>query len=359
MACGSSFTRQVISGASVKPSAPTSAVAVAEPGVGHAPAGPPPAVAFHPARPARPRPTAYLRLAKLGMVDYYLSLIVVVSLLPASGAGVLGASSWATLAAFLLGELCLVGAAVAYDDITGYRDGSDAANYGTDAAVRRLARKPLLAGTLTEADALRFARAALAAGALCWTAALALAPHRPLWAVLGVAVAALLVPQYSWGLRLGYHGLQEVFLAAVGWAFVLPLYGLLTGRATALAAVEAFLFGLGPLLFGVYSNTNDIAGDRAVGRPTAACLLSRRGNAVFIGALSALETAVIVTAAVLGIVPWWFPPALLPVTAARIAQFTVGMVRGDILRGRLIGIRAHRVLVVALVAANALYAATT
>lgn len=67
----------------------------------------------------------------------------------------------------------------------------------------------------------------------------------------------------------------------------------------------------------------------------------------------------IVTAAVLGIVPWWFPAALLPVTAARIAQFTVGMVRGDILRGRLIGIRAHRVLVVALVAANALYAATT
>ncbi|MYR04761.1 hypothetical protein GTX23_40805, partial [Streptomyces sp. SID6139] len=50
----------------MKPSAPTSAVAVAEPGVGHAPAGPPPAVAFHPARPARPRPTAYLRLAKLG-----------------------------------------------------------------------------------------------------------------------------------------------------------------------------------------------------------------------------------------------------------------------------------------------------
>ncbi|OIK23778.1 1,4-dihydroxy-2-naphthoate prenyltransferase [Streptomyces malaysiense] len=319
---------------------------------------PPPAVAFHPVRPPRTRLAAYLRLAKLGMVDYYLSLVVVVSLLPPSGGRMPDATSWPTLAAFLLGELCLVGAAVAYDDVTGYRDGSDAANYGTDAAVRRLARKPLLAGTLTEADALRFARAAIAVGVLCWTAALALAPHRPPWAVLGVVAAALLVPQYSWGLRLGYHGLQEVFLAAVGWAFVLPLYGLLTGQVTALAAVEGFLFGLGPLLFGVYSNTNDIAGDRAVGRPTAACLLSRRGNAVLIGALSALETAVIVTAAVLGIAPWWFPLALLPVTAARTAQFTVGMVRGDVLRGRLIGIRAHRVLVVALVAANVLCAAT-
>ncbi|MFH8336847.1 UbiA family prenyltransferase [Streptomyces sp. AM6-12] len=340
----------------MEPSAPTSAVAVAGPGVGHAPADPPHPLAFQPLRHPRTRLAAYLRLAKLGMVDYYLSLPVVASL---TGARILHTSSCATLAAFLLGELCLVGAAVAYDDITGYRDGSDAANYGTDAAVRRLARKPLLAGALTEADALRFARAALAAGVLCWTAVLALAPHRPLWAVLAVAAAGLLVPQYSWGLRLGYHGLQEVFLAAVGWAFVLPLYGLLTGRATAFAAVEAFLFGLGPLLFGVYSNMNDIAGDRAVGRPTAACLLSRRGNTVFIAALSALETAVIATAAVLGIAPWWFPLVLLPVTAARTAQFTVGMVRGDVLRGRLLGIRAHRVLVAALLAANLLRAATS
>ncbi|SEC27117.1 1,4-dihydroxy-2-naphthoate octaprenyltransferase [Streptomyces misionensis] len=313
-------------------------------------------IALRPGRPARARLAAYARLAKLGMVDYYLSLLVVISLTPLSCPG-LDAPSWWASAAFLLGEVCLVSAAVAYDDITGYRDGSDAANYGTDPLVRRLARKPLLAGVLTERDALRFARAALAAGALLWAAVLALAPHRPVWAVLGVVLAAFFVPQYSWGLRLGHHGLQEVFLAAVGWAFVLPLHGLLTGTATGLAAVEAFLFGLGPLLFGVYSNTNDIAGDRAVGRPTAACLLSRRGNAALIAALSVLETAVIVAAALLGAAPWWFPLVLLPVTAARAAQFTVGMVRGDVLRGRLIGIRAHRVLVAALVTANLLAAA--
>ncbi|MFF8993661.1 UbiA family prenyltransferase [Streptomyces sp. NPDC014983] len=342
----------------MKPSSPTSAVAVAEPAVGHATADRPRALALRPARHPRTRLAAYLRLAKLGMVDYYLSLLVVASLPASSGGPAADASSATTLGAFLAGELCLVSAAVALDDVTGYRDGSDAANYGTDAAVRRLARKPLLAGTLTEADALRFARAALAAGVLCWAAALALAPHRPMWAVLGVAAAAFLVPQYSWGLRLGHHGFQELFLAAVGWAFVLPLYGLATGEATALAGVEAFLFGLGPLLFGVYSNTNDIAGDRAVGRPTAACLLSPRGNAVFIGALSALETAVIAGAAVLGLAPWWFPLVLLPVTAARTAQFTVGVLRGDVLRGRLIGIRTHRMLVAVLVTANLLCAGT-
>ncbi|MFF4864771.1 UbiA family prenyltransferase [Streptomyces sp. NPDC001231] len=293
---------------------------------------------------------AYLRPAKLGMVDYYLSLAVVWSLLPASQR--LDGASLVTLAAFLLGEVCLVAAAVAFDDVTGHRDGSDAANYGPDAPARALARKPLLAGTLTEAAAVRFAWCALVAGCLCWTAALVWAPHRPLWAVLALVAAAVVVPQYSWGLRLSYRGFQEVFLAVVGWAFVLPLFGLLTGEVTGLAAVEAFLFGLGPVLFGVYSNTHDAEGDRAVGRPTAACLLSLRGNRRFIGALSVLETTAIVTAPPLGIAPWWFPLAFVPLKATRVRQFTVGMVRGDVLRGRLIGIRAHRILVVTLVAVN-------
>jgi len=315
-------------------------------------------IAARPGRHLWARLPAYARLAKLGMVDYYLSLLVVGSLLlPQEHSGE-GLSLGATLIAFLLGEVCLVSAAVAFDDVAGYRDGSDAANYGADAPVRSLARKPLLAGTLTEVAAVRFGWSALATGCLCWTAALMAAPHRPLWAVLGVVSAAVVTPQYSWGLRLGHRGLQEVFLAAVGWAFVLPLYGLLTGRATGLAVVEALLFGLGPLLFGVYSNTNDIDGDRAVGRPTLACLLSRRGNTVFIGALSALETSVIVAAALLGVAPWWFPLVMLPVMVARTGQFRTGMVRGNVLLGRLIGIRAHRILVAALVVANLLSAHT-
>lgn len=293
---------------------------------------------------------AYLRLAGPGMVGHYLSLAVVWSLLPASQR--LDGASLATLLAFLLGEVCLVAAAVAFDDVTGYRDGSDAANHGPDAPARALARKPLPAGTLTEAAAVRFAWCALVAGCLCWTAALVWAPHRPWWAVLVLVAAAVVVPQYWWGLRLGYRGFQEVFLAVVGWAFVLPLFGLLTGEATGLAAVEVFLFGLGPVLVGVYSDTHDVEGDRAVGRPVAACLLSLNGNRRFIGALSVLETTAIVTAPLLGFCPWWFPLAFVPLKATRVLQFTVGMVRGDVLRGRLIGIRAHRILVVTLVAVN-------
>ncbi|MFF9127663.1 UbiA family prenyltransferase [Streptomyces sp. NPDC014889] len=318
---------------------------------------PPQEAVVRPGRGPGARLSAYLRLAKLGMVDYYLSLAVVLSLLPTVRRGPDGASLL-TSAAFLLGEVCLVAAAVAFDDVTGHRDGSDAANYGPDAPARALARKPLLVGTLTETAAVRFAGCAFAAGVLCWAAALFWAPYRPLWAVLAVVAAAVVVPQYSWGLRLSHRGLQEVFLAAVGWAFVLPLFGLLTGEATGLAAVEAFLFGLGPLLFGVYSNTHDAEGDRAVGRPTVACLLSPRGNRLFIGALSVVETTVIVTTPLLGLAPWWFPLAFVPLKAARARQFTVGMVRGDVLRGRLLGIRAHRILVVTVVVVNLLVAGT-
>ncbi|MFB7733264.1 UbiA family prenyltransferase [Streptomyces sp. NPDC056112] len=293
---------------------------------------------------------AYLRPARPGTVDHYLGLAVVWSLLPASQR--LDEASLATLLAFLLGAVCLVAAAVAFDDASGYRDGSDAANHGPDAPARALARKALPAGTLTEAAAVRFAWCALVAGCLCWTTALVWAPYRPLWAVLALVAATVVVPQYSWGPRLSHRGFREVFPAVVGWASVLPLFGLLTGEATGLAAVEAFLFGLGPVLFGVYSNTHDLEGDRAVGRPTAACLLSLKGNRWFIGALSVLETTAIVTAPLLGFCPWWFPIAFVPLKATRVRQFTVGMVRGDVLRGRLIGIRAHRILVVTLVAVN-------
>jgi hypothetical protein len=36
---------------------------------------------------------------------------------------------------------------VALDDLTGYRDGSDITNYSPDKPLRRLARKPLVAGS--------------------------------------------------------------------------------------------------------------------------------------------------------------------------------------------------------------------
>jgi 1,4-dihydroxy-2-naphthoate octaprenyltransferase len=293
---------------------------------------------------------AYIRLAKLDIVDYYLSVPLAWSMVPSGERG--GARCLAVLGSFLLAEILLCAALTAFDDVTGFRDGSDAINYGPDAPARRLARKPLVAGTLTESQAVRFGWLVTAAYVVCLGFSVAAAAHRPTWVLVSVAFLAVLGFQYTWWLKLSYHGMQELFLVMLGVAFVLPLYGLLTGRATGFAVVQSVLFGLGPLLFGVYSNTNDRVGDRAVGRPTAAVLLSPRGNAVFIGALSASEAALIAGCAAGGLVPWWFPLVMLPVIALRVTQFVTGMARGHVLTARRLGIRVHRLTVVLLIIVN-------
>ena len=109
--------------------------------------------------------------------------------------------------------------------------------------------------------------------------------------------------------------------------------------------VQALIFGLGPLLFGVYSNTNDVAGDRRVGRPTVAALTSPRGNMLFVLGVSACELLLVLALPLVG-GPWWFPLALLPTILLRARQLRVGFGEGDILRARRIGIDVHRVTVV-------------
>jgi 1,4-dihydroxy-2-naphthoate octaprenyltransferase len=294
---------------------------------------------------------SYTRLAKLDMYDYYLGMIVVLS-----------AVLWRhfqpavlrTLVLFMVGEVLVVVAMVALDDLTGFRDGSDVANYGPDAPARRKLRKPLVAGTLAPADALRFGWATAIAGALVWAVTVRTAPFTPLWTLVVLVATFVFAVQYSYGVKLSYHGAQELFLAALGWALVLVPYGLVTGRFDWFILVQALLFGMGPLLFGVYSNTNDIAGDRAVGRWTVAALASPRGNALFVAALSVLEFLIGLAASLTGLAPWWFVLLLSPVTALRATQYRIGFARHDILRARRLGIRTHRVCVVLLVVANVL-----
>lgn len=296
---------------------------------------------------------AYARLAKLDVFDYYLSLGVVWAMLPPAER--LRPRTLVFLGLFLGGQIALCAALCAFDDVTGYRDGSDPANYGPDRPARRLRRKPLVAGTLSQRQAIGFGWAMTAAHTAVWAAALAVAPHRTTWALVAVVVCTVLGFQYSWGLTLSYHGMQELFVLALGWAYLLPPYGLLTGRATGAALVQTALFALGPLLFGVYSNTNDIEGDRAVNRPTAANLLSPRGNRRFIAALSLAEAALVLAAPLLGFAPGWFPLLLAPLLAMRLRQFAVGMLNGRILEARRLGIHAHRVGAGLLVAADLLH----
>lgn len=292
---------------------------------------------------------AYVKLAKLDIVDYYLGVLVVWALLAPAlrlDGGVL-----ATMGVFLVGEVFVIVAMVALDDLTGYRDGSDVANYAPDAPARKLNRKPLVAGTLTEPQVLRFGLLTAVVGAAVWLGALAIAPHRPVWTIVLVAVTYSFALQYSWGVKLSYHGFQEFFLAALGWALVIAPYGLVTGGVDGVVVAQALIFGLGPLLFGVYSNTNDVDGDRRVGRPTVAALTSPRGNMLFVLGVSACELLLILALPLVG-GPWWFPLALLPTILLRARQLRVGFGQGDILRARRIGIDAHRVTVATLVVVN-------
>ncbi|GAA2786784.1 UbiA family prenyltransferase [Crossiella cryophila] len=302
------------------------------------------------ALPAEGRLRTYARLSKLDIFDYYLSLPLVLTLLPISllaEPGIL-----VLLGLFLAGEIILMASLVAFDDLTGYRDGSDAINYGPDAPARRMLRKPLVAGTLTEHQVLRFAWGAFLVGALCWAGAVWLAPAPPLWALVLTGVMLVLYPQYSYGLKLSYIGCQEFYLAFIGWVLVLAPLGLAGGELTGFTVVQALLFGLGPLLFGVYSNTNDVRGDRSVGRITVATKTSVEGNRLFVLALTLAEMALIVGSSALEIAPWWFAFALAPTLILRALQFGQGFRDCDILRARRLGIHVHRITVALLIVIN-------
>lgn len=311
---------------------------------------------------------AYARLAKLDVWDYYLAIPLAWALCGPAGWG--SPAVLSTLGLFLVGTVAVVAGAVAFDDVTGFRNGSDRANYaaavrprwsarpGTAAdeqamaSLRPVRRKPLLTGELSEREAVVFGWGATLFGLLVWTWTVAFAPFHPLWAALLLALCFFSAVQYSWGLRISYRGWQEVFLAGFGVGLVLTAVGLCTGELTGFTAVQAVLFGLGPLLFGVYSNTRDAEGDARVGRPTAAVLLTAQGNRLFIAALTVAEIALIVLAAGFGAAPWWFALAMLPAIGLRVAQLRRGVGLGDLLGARLIGLHAHRVTVALLILVN-------
>lgn len=298
------------------------------------------------------KPRSYARLGKLDVYDYYLGMLVVAAaVLPTTGL-----SALPVLALFLVGEVCTVVAMVALDDVTGFRDGSDTANYGPNDPLRKKLRKPLVAGTLTVPEALRFAWWTALAGGVLWAATIAIAPISPLWTVAVIVVTYVFALQYSYGLKLSYIGFQEAFLVLLGMALVLGPYGLATGEFSGFLLVQSVLFGLGPLMFGVYSNTNDVEGDRAVNRPTVAALTSERGNAVFIGALSVFEFLLGAVASLTGLAPWWFVLLVLPATALRARQYQLGFLSDDIMRARSLGFRVHRTYVALMVVANLLVA---
>ncbi|MFB8352498.1 UbiA family prenyltransferase [Streptomyces niveus] len=312
-----------------------------------------------PASGARGRFVAYARLAKFEFVlDYYLSMLVLWTAL--AGSVRFAGDTWTTLLLFLLGEIGVISAVMALDDVNGIKDGSDRANYlGTGGTpLRPLERKPLLTGALTVPQATRFGYLSLLWGTVFWTASAFAAPERPLWALVVTGLVLFAGFQYSWGLKLSYRGLGEVLIMGCPLVIVVAPYGFVTGHLPAIVLVQAVLFGLWQILVSCYSNTKDISGDAAVGRSTVAVHTSERGNLVFIGALSAVDLLLTVGASAVGWAPWWFFAALLPEMALRLRQFTSFSRNGDALLARRRGVVAFRTGVAGIVLANLIHFAS-
>lgn len=316
-----------------------------------------------PGVPARPVPAAgtwaravaYSRLAKAEFFDFYLSVLVVLAAVPVALR--FDDRTLLTMLLFLVGEVGVVSAVMAFDDVTGFLDGSDRANYADPSGLRKTHRKPLLTGALTVRQAMWFARCALVWGAVWCALAIVSAPYTPLWAVLATAAGVIFSVQYSWGLKLSYRGAAELLIAATPVVIVVAPYGLITGELPAFVLVQGVLFGLWQILVSAYSNSNDIAGDRAVGRRNAATTLDRRGNTRFLTGLSLLDPLVVLGATALGWAPVWFPLVMAVPLMLRARQLLGWRRTHDALLSRRRGVTAHRVGVAALVVANVIHLA--
>ncbi|MER0245728.1 UbiA family prenyltransferase [Streptomyces sp. HSW2009] len=297
---------------------------------------------------------AYVKLGKFAFFDYDLCVLIVWCALP--GSLWWEASTGATLLLFLIGQIAIFAATVTFDDLTGLKDGSDARNYTPETGkLRDLARKPLLSGALSVRQAQVFGWGAVLVGAGCWATAAALAPHRPGWLLLLLLLVAAGAVQYSYGLKLSYRGGQEVLMIGTTGMVVLMPYALLTGEVSGLIALESVLFGAWALLVASYSNLNDLAGDRSVGRVNVATLTSPAGYRGYLLAVSLIGLVSTVVAVVCGAAPGWFLLLLAPVFALRGAQLRAGIVRDNPLAARKLGITIHRLGAVLLCVGNLLY----
>src|SRR5216683_661278 len=304
------------------------------------------------------RPTRivlYARLAKLSFYDYYLSALVAWTLLaPAQQFRVRAIS---TLVLLTLGWVGVVAATVTFDDVRGFLDGSDRQNYTPESgAMRDLRRKPLLGGGLSPAQAVAFGYGAVLWALALVTAAALVAMYRPGWTLAAAALVVVTSVQYSAGLRLSYRGGQELLLLMSTGLTVLIPYGLLTGQATGMVIAESYLFGLWSLLVSVYSNINDVEGDRAAGRRNLAVLCPPRVYRAIVTALSCTEIGLVLALAAAGMAPRWFPVFMLPLLLTRMRQLWVGFISNDPLSARKLGIQAHRLCVVSVLLINLIIA---
>lgn len=282
-------------------------------------------------------------LAKLFMYQNYFGWLMAWLLLSPDAATRPGAT--AAMLLFLLGSVGIVSGTCALDDIVGFRNGSDAANYRRSGTQRDPRMKPLINGSVTDAEASAYvifaatlaAVAGLAAfGALHWEA--------PTWAYLLYFLGGLLSIQYSAGVRFSYWpGGSETLLCAGSAAGLLAPYLAVAQRITAPAVIIAVLLGLWLVMISSCSNVNDAAGDHQVGRRTLAASAPPRVFKTAMVVFFALSVGSVVVLSGCADWPWWTVLTMLPAIAIHARQLQVGPLAGQWLRARRLGIVAYNV----------------
>ncbi|WP_020667184.1 prenyltransferase [Amycolatopsis nigrescens] len=269
------------------------------------------------ARPVR-TVTALAQLGKLKLYQIWIGPVLAGSLL--AGHGMLDVRSAVLCLLFLVTVAFTMCASHAFDDITGFSDGSDIRNYAPER--KRSQVKPLVRGTLTVGTAKVFAYSSVALASVCVLVFWAVAGFEPWWVLAGGLVVAIFGAQYSAGINFSYRifgggeALTGITLAGSVW---LP-YGAATGSVSAAALVEGLLFGLWLVQVLICSNTVDAEDDRRVNRHTVAARTSKRGNLVFVVGTFVTSWALAVAATVAGVLGPWTPLGLLP---AWLLQFYV------------------------------------
>lgn len=300
-------------------------------------------------RSVRETVRAYKDLAKLDIFDVYLTVPLAWSLLEPDLW--LDGRSIAVLLLVLVGQVGIVTAACAFDDISGLRDGIDPVTYGPSESLRKRRRKPLVDHRLSEREALAYAYGAVITGVLALAVAYVVSDG-PAWLLLGAAGVSLGALAYSWGPKLSYHGLQDaVVILCLGGTFVLT-YAVVPGRVEAIAVFEGLLLGIWLMQMTIFGNVHDREADRAAGRVTMAVRLSEAGLRRYTLAMYGLGWAVLGAGLVSGELPWYALLLTLPALVLQLVIVRDAVLGPNALKGRLLGIHVLRVGIVGLFATN-------
>lgn len=294
----------------------------------------------HSGRQRRQFWTGLLRLSKVGVVQHYFGLFLAWLLL--DRATVERPGTTPAMLLFLLGSAAIVASACAADDVTGYRNGSDAVNYREGETLRDIRKKPLLSGAVTEQQAIIFTVAAgataLLAGALAFRA---LDWQAPVEAYVIYGAGFFFSVQYSAGIRVSYRvGGAELLLCLSTAAGLLAPFLALNGEWTRAAVVQALLLGLWLVMVSSCSNMNDAEGDRSVGRRTLAVAATPAVATAAMVTVFLLSTSLLIWTS-LADLPRWALLTVLPTVVVHGMQLFHGPHRKNWLRARNLGLVAY------------------